>query len=106
MKARLFGFVASQFVVVFIPRIITNDEAHALNVFRQHEHKHVPVRRPVVMRFSNTDAENADFFPVQFGANTRPKSGEITLCVRRAGSVPFAVTVACFSGGVIFRRRG
>ena len=64
MKARLFGLIASQFVTVFLPRIIANDEAHALDIFRQHEHKHVPVRRPVVMRFGNTYAENADFFPV------------------------------------------
>lgn len=89
-------------MVVFLPRIIANDEAHALNVFRQHKHKHVPVRRPVVMRFSNTNAENADFFPVQLGTNARPKAGEITLRVRRAGSFPFGVTVSRFSCGVIF----
>jgi hypothetical protein len=93
-------------VAVFLPRIITDDEAHALDIFRQHKHKHVPVRRSVVMRLGNTDAENADFFPVQLGANARPKAGEIALRVRRAGSVPFAVTVARFSCGVIFRRRG
>lgn len=63
-KRAFFGFIASQFVAVFLPRIITDDEAHALDIFRQHEHKHVPMRRSIMVRLGNTYAENADFFPV------------------------------------------
>lgn len=42
---------------------------------------------------------------MQLGANARPKASEIALRVRRAGTVPFAVTVSRFSRSVIFRRR-
>jgi hypothetical protein len=59
-------------VVVFLPRIITDYEANTFDIFRQHEHEHVPVRRSVVMRLGDTNAENTDFFPVKLGANARP----------------------------------
>ena len=56
-----------------------------------------------MMRLSNADPEDADFFAVQLGANFLPDTAEITLGVGRAGTVPFTVTMPGFDCGVIAR---
>lgn len=66
VKASFSGVIALQFKSVFLLCVFLHNAANALNVFGQHEHQHVPVRRTVMVGFSNADAKQTNRLPVEF----------------------------------------
>ncbi len=91
-------------MAIFFKSVSLDDAAHALHIFRAHKHQHMPVRRAVMVWLGNTNAKDADVFPVEFGAHLLPDVAKVTLRFGRAGTVPFTVAVTGFDCGVIAGR--
>ncbi len=102
VKTGFAGLERPQLLLVFRAGVFVQDAAQRLEVGGEGEQQHVPVRRAIMMRFDDAEAEHAYPGAGNRRAGLSPHPAQVFLRVARVGTVPLFDKAATAVDGVVF----